>query len=185
METSLSNVVSRKLGRIAVMSAVAIPALQGGLRIDRLAVNVDLEVEVAANRDRVAGLPHRAHQLTGVDAVRRCERGPDAACEHRNRSGPRLRHESASNCRRGPVVTSPQNLAIAHRHQGSAASGDDVEALVGATAVSRGAEFADRAAGAVRALDGEDVAVVGGATISKCNPRRGRRGRNCSEEKKR
>ena len=51
------------------MSAVAIPAPQRGLRIHRNPVHVDLEVQVAADRDRVAGLPHRADSLAGVDAL--------------------------------------------------------------------------------------------------------------------
>ncbi|MFP5388585.1 MAG: hypothetical protein ACLGG5_04720 [Thermoleophilia bacterium] len=75
------------------------------------------------------------------------------------------------------VISGPQNLAVADRDQRRAAGGDDVEALVGAVAVAGGAEFADRAAGAVRALDGEDVAVIGGGAVAIENPRRGGGGR--------
>lgn len=41
--------------------AVAVPATQGGLGVDRPALDVDLEVEVTADRDRVACLPHGAY----------------------------------------------------------------------------------------------------------------------------
>lgn len=45
------------------------PATQGGLGVNRLAMNVDLEVEVAADRDRVAGLADGPDSLAGPDAV--------------------------------------------------------------------------------------------------------------------
>jgi len=61
------------------------------------------------------------------------------------------------------VIAAAQNLAAAHRHQRRAASGDDVEALVGAPAAARRTELADVAAGPVRALDRENVVVVGEA----------------------
>jgi hypothetical protein len=57
-------------------------------------------------------------------------------------------------------------VAAPHRYQRCIAGGDDVEALVGAAAAARGAEFADRAAGSVRALDREDVVVVGGGAVA-------------------
>jgi hypothetical protein len=41
---------------------------------------------------------------------------------------------------------------------------------MGATAAARGAEFADRPARAVRALDGEDVVVVGGGAVAVGDP---------------
>lgn len=55
-------------GAIAAV-AIRVPALQRRLGVDRPAVDVDLEVEVTADRDCVAGLPHRADSLSGPDAV--------------------------------------------------------------------------------------------------------------------
>jgi hypothetical protein len=63
------------------------------------------------------------------------------------------------------VITGPQHLTVAHRDQRRVAGGNNVEALVGAAAAARSAEFSDRAAGAVRALDREDVAEVGEAAV--------------------
>jgi hypothetical protein len=63
------------------------------------------------------------------------------------------------------VIAAAQHLAVADRYQRRATGSDDVKALVGAAAAAGGAEFADRTAGAVRALDREDVAVEGEATV--------------------
>jgi hypothetical protein len=63
------------------------------------------------------------------------------------------------------VIAGPQDAAVADGYQFGPAGGDDVEALVGAAAVARGAEFADRPTGAVRPLDREDVGVVGGRSV--------------------
>jgi hypothetical protein len=57
---------------------------------------------------------------------------------------------------------------------------DDVKALVGAAAAAGGAEFADRAAGAVGARDREDVAEIGDGTVIGGDPGRGRRCQNDS-----
>lgn len=46
-----------------------VPAPQSRLWINRSTVYVDLEMQVAADRDRVAGLPHRADSLSRVDAL--------------------------------------------------------------------------------------------------------------------
>lgn len=145
-------------------------------------MHVDLEVEVAADGDRVAGLADEADGLTGVDAL--------AAVDQR-----RPRHvgvevgailafavDQEVVAVEDRVVAGPQHLAVADRDQRRAAGGDDVEALVGAAAVAGGAEFADRAAGAVRALDGEDVAVVGGGAVAVCDSGRGRDCKNSEEE---
>ncbi|HEX4669990.1 MAG TPA: hypothetical protein VH275_08480 [Solirubrobacterales bacterium] len=71
------------------------------------------------------------------------------------------------------VVADAQDAAIGDGDQLGPAGGDDVEALVGAAAVARDAEFADGAADAVRALDREDVAVVGDAAGAADDARRG------------
>jgi hypothetical protein len=65
----------------------------------------------------------------------------------------------------GRFIAVAQDPAVADRDQRRAAGGDDVEALVGTAAIAGGAEFADRAAGAVGALDREDVAVEGEAAV--------------------
>jgi hypothetical protein len=63
------------------------------------------------------------------------------------------------------VVAGSQDQAVANGDQFGPAGGDDVEALVGAAARARGAEFADRPTAAVRPLDRKDVGVVGGGPI--------------------
>jgi hypothetical protein len=57
------------------VSAIAIPVPQRRLRVNGPATNVDLEVQVAADRDRVAGLPHGADSLAGVDALAAVDQG--------------------------------------------------------------------------------------------------------------
>ncbi len=122
-------------------------------------------MEVAADGDRVAGLADGADWLAGVDAFAAVDEG-------------RARHVSvevgavlafAVNQKvvavEDRVVSRLQDLAVADGDQGRAASRDDVEALVGAAAAAWGAEFADVAAGTVRALDREDVVVIVDATI--------------------
>jgi hypothetical protein len=58
------------------------------------------------------------------------------------------------------VVAGIEDPTVAYRDQLGLAGGDDVETLVRAAAAAGSAELADGAAGAVRALDREDVAVV-------------------------
>jgi hypothetical protein len=78
------------------------------------------------------------------------------------------------------VIAAAQDPSIADRHQGSAAGGNDVKALVGAPAAAGGAELADRAAGAVWPLDGEDVAEIGDGAVIGGDPSRGRGGQDDS-----
>jgi hypothetical protein len=148
-------------------------------------MHVDLEVQVAADRDRVAGLPHRADSLAGEDAL--------AAVDQR-----RARHvgvevgavlvfavDQQVVAVEDRVIAAPQHLAVADRYQRRVAGGEDVETLMGAAAAAGGAEFADRAAGAVRALDREDVAVVGEAAVGRREEVGGSRcGEDCEEEKR-
>src|SRR3954470_151018 len=54
-------------------SAVAVPGSQVWLRVDRSPVDVDLEVEVAADGPCVAGLPDVPDGLTDVNEVARLE----------------------------------------------------------------------------------------------------------------
>jgi hypothetical protein len=67
---------------------------------------------------------------------------------------------------------------VAHRDQRGAAGGDDVEALVAAPATSRGAEFADETAGAVGALDREDMAEIGNSAVARGDSGRRRSDQN-------
>jgi hypothetical protein len=139
-------------------------------------VDVDLEVEVAADADRVAGLPHRADALSLPDPL---------ALAHERRPwqvGVEVAALLAFAVNQQVVavedwvVAGPQNTAVGDRDQLGPAGGDDVEALVDAAAAARGAELADRAADPVRALDREDVAVIGDAADRAGDACRGRVG---------
>jgi hypothetical protein len=129
-------------------------------------VDVDLEVEVAADRAGVACLADEADRLTGVNAV--------AAMDHG-----RARHvgvevgavlafamDQEVVAVEDRVIAAVQDAAASDGDQGRATGGDDVEALVDTSAVPRGAEFADRPPRAVRSLDGEDVTVVGDTAVA-------------------
>jgi hypothetical protein len=137
-------------------------------------VDVDLEVEVATNADRVAGLADGADPLALPDSL--------APVNQR-----RPRHMGVEVAALLPfavdqqvvavedrVVASPQDAAVADGDQLGVAGGDDVEALVSATAVARSAEFADGAADAMRPLNREDMAVVGNAAVATGDASRGR-----------
>jgi len=145
-------------------------------------MHMDLEVQVAADRDRVAGIADEADGLAGVDTLTAMDQGRPRHVGIE--VAPILaftvdQHIVAVEDR---VIAGPQHPAAPHRYQRRAAGGDDVEALVCATAAAGGAEFADRAAGAVGALDGEDVAVVGGGAIVVGDTRRRWCCENCEEE---
>jgi hypothetical protein len=165
---------------VEVGSAVAVPALQGRLRIYRHPAHVDLEVQMAADRDRVAGLPHRADSLAGVDALAAVDQGRAGHVGVEVGAVLAFAVNQQVVAIEDRVIAGAQDLAVADRDQGRAAGGDDVEALVDATAVTRSAEFTDRAAGAVRALDREDVVEIGDAAVGRGNSGRGRGGRNRS-----
>jgi hypothetical protein len=64
------------------------------------------------------------------------------------------------------VIAAAQDLAVADRDQRRAAGGDDVEAFMDSPAIARCAKFTDRAAGPMRSLYREDVAVELRAAIS-------------------
>ena len=143
-------------------------------------MHVDLEVQVAADRDRVAGLPHRADSLAGEDPL---------AAVNQSRAGHvgvevgallALAVDQQVVAVEDRVIAGSQDPAVSHRYQRRAAGGEDVKALVGAPAAAGGAEFADRAAGSVRALDREDVAEIGDGAVIGDDPGRGRGGQNDS-----
>jgi hypothetical protein len=183
-----SIVTARKLGdffptlhfHLMDCSAIAVPVPQRGLGIDRPPVYVDLEMQVAADRDRVAGLPHRADSLAGIDALAAVDQGRVRHVGIKVAASLAFAVDQQVVAVEDRVITRAQNRAAADRDQRRAAGGDDVKALVGAPAAARGAEFADRAAGAVRALDGEDVVVIGEAAVAGGDLGRGRRGQERS-----
>jgi hypothetical protein len=160
-----------------------IPAAQRGLGIDRLAVDVDLEVEVAADRDRVAGLPHSTDSLACVDAIALADEGRAGHVGVEVAAVLAFAVDQQVVAVEDWVVAGAQDAPVANRCQRRVAGGGDVEALVGAAAAAGGTELADRAAGSVRALDRKDVAVVGDGAVaagevSRCG------GGECREEEK-
>ena len=82
------------------------------------------------------------------------------------------------------VVSGLKDTAVANSYKRRVAGGDDVEALVGAATAARRAEFTYGTAGAVWALDREDVVVVGEATVAGGDVGRGRRGEDREEEER-
>jgi hypothetical protein len=147
-------------------------------------VDVDLEVEVAADGDRVAGLPHRTDSLAGVDALAAVDQGRPRHVGVEVGAVLAFTVDQQVVAVEDRVIAAAQNFAVANGDQWRAAGGDDVEALVGAAAAAGGAEFADRAAAAVRALDREDVAVIGGGAVAIEDLRGGTGGRKREEEKR-
>jgi hypothetical protein len=126
---------------------------------------VNLEVEMAADGSGVSCLPHAADALAGKDSI--------ATTDQR-----RSRHVSVEVTAPLPfavdqqvvavedrVIAGAQDRAAAHRDQRRSARRNDVEAFVPATAAAGSAEFADVAADAVRALNGEDVVAVGQTAV--------------------
>jgi len=81
------------------------------------------------------------------------------------------------------VVALLEDAAVADRDQLGAAGGGDVEAFVDAPAAARRVEGADRPALPMRALEREDVAVVGNAAVAARNDRC--RGRGCDRQERR
>jgi hypothetical protein len=131
-------------------------------------VHVNLEVEVATNRDRVAGLSHRADSLARVDTLTAVDQRGSRHVGVEVGTVLAFAVDQQVVTVEDRVVAGAQHHAVAYRYQRRVAGGDDVEALVGAAAATWGAEFADVAASTVRALDREDVVVVGEAAVGRC-----------------
>jgi hypothetical protein len=136
-------------------------------------VDVDLEVEVATDRDRVAGLPHRAHSLARIDGIASLDQSRAGHVGVEVATVLAFAVDQQVVAVEDRVIAAAQDAAVANGYQRRVAGCDDVEALVGATAAARGAEFADRAAAAVRTLDREDVIVirdgaVTGGEVGRC-----------------
>lgn len=123
-------------------------------------MDVDLEVEVAADRDRVAGLADGADSLPLPDPVAPVKGGRAGQVGVEVAALLAFAVDQQVVAVEDGVVAGLEDAAVGDGDQRGLAGGDDVEALVGAAAAAGGTEFADGAADAVRALDREDVAVV-------------------------
>jgi hypothetical protein len=146
-------------------------------------VHVDLEMEVAADRNRVAGLPHCAYSLSRVDALALVDQGRVGHMRVEVAAVLAFAVDQQVVAVEDRVVATVQDAAVADGDQRRVAGGDDVEALVGSAAAAWSAEFADRATGAVCALDWEDVVVVGDGAIAGGEAGRGWCGESREEEK--
>ena len=146
-------------------------------------VDVDLEMKVAADADRVAGLPHETDGLAGVDALVAVDEGGPGHVGVEVDAVLAFAVDQQVVAVEDRVVAGAQNPAIADGDQKGAAGGDDVEALMGAAAAAGGAELADVATRAVRALDGEDVVVVGEAAVGGSDSGAGGGGEGREEKK--
>jgi hypothetical protein len=144
-------------------------------------VDVDLEVEVAAGADRVAGFANSAdalslpHPLALTHARRARHVGVEVAALLAfavDQQVPAVEDR---------VVAAAQDAAIADGDQRGAAGRGDIEAFMDATAAARRVVGADRAAGSVRSLDREDVAVIGEAAVAAEDLGRGGSG-ECRDE---
>ena len=147
-QTSGSNAAARR------GLAVAVPAPQRGLRVDRPAVDVDLEVEVAADVRRCRSRRRRRPARPSRPA-RRGDTGRPAQVGVEVAAVARLRRGSAGSCRRGPGRSRAAAPCRAHRDQRRPAGGDDVEAFVDAAAAARRAELPDRPPRPVRPRTGK------------------------------
>jgi len=151
--------------------------MQGGLGVDRAAVDVDLEVEVATNRSGVAGLADRADALarpdvvTAMDASWSDQMGVEVAAVLA------LAVDQQVVAVEDRVIAGAQHAPRRRRRQGRTAGGDDVEAFMGAAAAARRSEFADGATRPVRPLDRKDMGEV-----RDCATATGDLGRGWSDE---
>jgi hypothetical protein len=137
-------------------------------------VDVDLEVEVAADGDRVAGLADGADPLPLPDPLAAVDRRRPGQVGVEVAAGLPLAVDQDVVAVEDGVIAPTQDAAVGDGDQLGAAGGDNVEALVGAAARAGRAELADGAADAVRPLDREDVAVEGEAAVASGDPGRGR-----------
>jgi len=146
---------------------------------------VDLEVQVAAGADRVAGFADRADPLALQDPLTGMHRRRSRQVRVEVSAPLPLAVDQEVVAVQDRVVTATSDAAAGHRDQFGVAGGGDVEAFVDAAAVARGAEFTDTAPDPMRTADRKDVAVVRRAAVENRNAgRRGRRGQseqNCEK----
>ncbi len=154
--------------------AVEVPAIQGGHRVNRSAVDVDLEVQMAADGAGVAGLAHGADALAGPDLGTPVDRGGTGQVGVEVGAVLALTVDQQVVAVEDRVIAAAQHPPGRDGDQRRAAGGDDVEAFVTAAAAARGTEFADRPARPVRPLDREDVGVELGSSVADDLSRYGR-----------
>src|SRR6266545_2053201 len=136
----------------------AVPGAQRGLRVDRAVAEVDLEVEVAGRARGVAGAADMTDDVAWVDLVSLLERRwPDHVCVEILAALAEPADDDEIPVEAG-IEGALDHRSRADRRLWRPAAGGEVEALVDAPAVASGAEPTDRAAGAVRPPDGEEVA---------------------------
>lgn len=126
---------------------------------------MDLEVEVAAGADGVAGFADGADRLPLPDPLASVNRGRDRQVGVEVAAALGFATDQQVVAIEDGVVAAPQHTAVADGDQTGTAGGGDVKPFVDATAAARGVKFADRAADAVGSLDWEDVAVVRSAAL--------------------
>lgn len=124
-------------------------------------------MEMATDADRVAGLPHGADALAGEDSITAVERGRVGHVGVEIGALLAFAVDQQVVAVEDGVVAGAQDPPSANGNERRAAGGDDVEAFVPTTAAARSAEFADVAAGAVPASNGEDVVVIGEAAVRR------------------
>lgn len=155
--------------------------MQGGLGVDRAAVDVDLEMEMATDGAGVAGLADGPDVLPRPDAVATVdgERVDQMSVEVAPRLTLAVDQEEISV--EDGVIANAKHPPRRRGDQGRTAGGDDVEAFMGTATAAGRPKLADRAARPVRALDREDVGVVGGRAVAAGDLSRRGSG-DCSEE---
>ena len=131
-----------------------------------MAVDVDLEVEVAADGAGVAGLAYAADALASPDALAGMGRGRANHVGVEVAAGFALAVDQQVVAVEDRVVAGAQHAAGGDGDEGRVAGGDYVEAFVGAAAVPRRAELPDRAPRPVRSLDWEDVGMELGRSVA-------------------
>jgi hypothetical protein len=140
-------------------------------------------VEVAADGDRVTGLADGADPLPRPDPLADVDHGRARKVGVEVAAVLTFAVDQQVVAVEDRVIAGPQHSAVACGDQLGAAGGDDVEAFMGAAAAAGGTEFADRAAGSVRALDREDVGVVGNRPVGAGDLGGGWSGEGREEEK--
>lgn len=143
------------------------PAFEDRAGVDRAAVDVDLEVELAADAAGVAGLADPTDVLAGPDALAAMDGGGGDHVGVEVAALLALAVDQEVVAVEDRVIARAQHAAGRGGGERRGAAGDDVEAFVDAgAAFARGAEFADVAARPVRALNREDVGLELGRPVA-------------------
>src|ERR1700754_457706 len=134
------SIASSDMALLSGVLAVPVPGPKIGLRIDRAPADVDLEVEMAADRAGIAGLAHVADDLADVHQVPLLEgRGMDHVCVPVLAPLPQPPEDDVVAVE--PGVVGPLHHSAGHgRSQGCATPRDHVEALVPAPTIAGSTE---------------------------------------------